>query len=454
MKSLISAALASLTLASCTVGPDYEQPSPDLSATYKNTGLSQPAPAGNWWVAFKDAKLNTLLGAAEKNNPDARAALARLDQARAVLGIRRSDLLPSLDANILARRSGDSQNDSFSFGTYNRFESSLNLDYEIDFWGRVRRSVHQQKALTQASAADYQTALLSLRAEVARDYLTLRHLDEEMAQLKGTISLRQENEKLVSARLNEGDATPIDQARAQSQTETVRAELHRLQQRRDELENALAVLTGTNPGVFRLATATPPRTPHIPAGVPGDLLRRRPDIAASERRLAAASEAIGVTIGNYLPRVTLTAGAGLASLESSDLFNKESRLWNIGPSVSLPVITAGRRARDRERAEAAYREALENHRLSVLNAVREVENALSGIKNLDRALAAQEKSAAAAREASRLVRLRYDNGLVSFFEVIDAERQTLAEERALVQTRSARQLVTVQLIQALGGSWK
>lgn len=455
MKNLALTSLSAFLLASCAVGPNYKTPKSDLTATYKNVGLSQPAATGNWWAAFGDKKLNTLLSAAEKNNADVRAALARLDQARAVLGIKRSDLLPSLGAEVLTKRSQDSNNDRFSNGSpFNRYETSLNLDYEIDFWGRVRHSVNQESSLAEASAADYQTALLSLRAELTRDYLSLRHLDEEIAQLSDSLKLRSENEKLVAARVREGDTTSIDSARARSQTETVRAEIYRLKQRRDELENAVAVLAGTNPSRFQVGKAAPPQTPAIPAGIPADLLRRRPDLLASERRLASASEAIGVTIGNYLPRVTLSAGGGLASLNSSDLFDKNSKLWNIGPSVTLPVITAGRRQRDLERAQAVYREALENHRQNVLNAVRETENALSGIQNLDRALVAQRRSTAAAKEAARLVQLRYDSGLISFFEVIEALRDTLTEERALVQTEAARQLATVQLIQALGGSWE
>jgi multidrug efflux system outer membrane protein len=254
--------------------------------------------------------------------------------------------------------------------------------------------------------------------------------------------------------VNAGSTTAIDSSRATSQTETVKAEIHRLKQRRDELENAIGVLVGENPSTFRLSRASIPRTPAVPSGVPADLLRRRADVLASERRLAASSEAIGVTIGKYLPRATLNAASGYAALSASDLFNKSSQLWNIGPSVSLPVFTAGRRKNDLIRAKAFYRENLELHRQTVLVAVRDVENALSGIYNLNHAIIAQKKSADAAQEASRLIKLRYDAGLVSFFEVIDAQRQLLSEQRALVQTRAAHQLATVQLIQALGGGWK
>jgi len=451
-----STILLSLILASCTVGPTSQRQNPPAPESYKAVGLTSAPPTGNWWSSFSDPTLNDLLTKAQKANPQSRAALARLDQARAILGLHRADLIPSLTGEALSSRQQDSTRDIFELPAdpYSRYRSALNLSYEIDFWGRVRRSVSKQQSLTQAAAADYLTALLSTKAEVTRDYLALRHLDSEIQLLSDTIQLREENEKLVQARVDVGDTTAIDSSRARSQTETARAELYRLTQRRAELENALAILTGTNPSSFTLAKASPPRTPTVPSGVPADLLRRRPDVAATERKLAAAADEIGITIANYLPRVSLTATSGFAALNSSDLFDTGSKLWTIGPSATFPLTTFGRRTRDVERAKATYREALENHKLSILNAFRDVENALSGITNLDRALSAQEKSASASSEASRLTKLRYEAGLVSFFEAIDAEREHLAEQRALVQTKAARQQATVQLIQALGGGWK
>ena len=446
----------SLVLASCTVGPDYEKPRSGVPKSYKSVGLTAPPPSGSWWASFSDPTLPSLLKKVENANPSVRAAQARLDQSRSVLGLRRSDLLPTVTGEALGTRQQDSTRDIFPIppDPYSRFRSTLNLSYEIDFWGRVRRGVTKQKALTQAVAADYVTALLSTKAELARDYLALRHLDEEIQLLNNTIGLREENERLVQARVDAGDTTAIDASRARSQTETARAEMHRLTQRRTELENAIAVLAGQNPSTFKIAKARPPRTPVIPSGVPSDLLRRRPDVAATERRLAAASEQIGINIANYYPKFSLTATSGYAALNTSDLFQRNSQLWDVSPNVIFPITTFGRKDKAEKEARAAYREALENHRSSVLNAFRDVENALSGIRNLDRALAAQTKSAAAAKEASRLVGLRHEAGLVSFFEVIDAQRQQLVEQRALSQTREARHQATVQLIQALGGGWK
>ena len=455
MKALLTLPL--LALVSCSaVGPDYKAPSGNLAATYKNVGLSKTPAVGSWWSSFSDSKLNNLLARAEKNSPSARVALARLDQSRAMLRIKRADILPSLSANTLWIRENESGNDRFPplGGAFERYNSTLNLSYEIDFWGRVRRGISQEYALAEASAADYEVAVLSTKAEVTRNYISLRSLDDEIRILNEALVFRKENETLVQARVNAGSTTAIDSSRATSQTETVRAEIYRLKQRRDELENAIGVLVGDNPSAFRLSSASVPKTPTVPSGVPADLLRRRADVLASERRLAASSEAIGVTIGKYLPRVTLNAAGGYAALNSSDLFNGSSQIWNIGPSISMPVITSGRRKNDEVRARAFYKENLELHRQTVLVAVRDVENALSGINNLNYAIIAQKKSADAAQEASRLIKLRYDAGSVSFFEVIDSQRQLLTEQRALVQTRSAHQLATVQLIQALGGGWK
>jgi len=445
-----------LFLAGCAVGPDYEKPHTSTPATYKAVGLTSPPSSGNWWSGFSDSRLTSLLEKAEQANPQAQAALARVDQARAILGLQRSDLLPALTADIFGTRQQDTSRDVFPVpsDTYSRYRAVLNLDYEVDLWGRVRRSIAQQTALSEAAAADYVSVLLSTKAEVARDYLALRHVDEELQLLSETIRVRQENEKLLVARVDAGATTTVDSSRARSQTETARAELFRLKQRRTELENAIAVLTGQNPSAFSLSQASPPHTPSIPVGVPADLLRRRPDVAATERRLAAAAEQIGISIANYLPRVSLTASGGYASLSTSDLFSKGSRLWTIAPSISGPLLTLGRKEKSKQKALAAYREALAMHQQSVLVAFRDVENALSGISNLDRALSAQRKSANATKEASRLVRLRYEAGLVSFFEVIDAQRQQLQEQRSYSQTAAARQQMTVQLIQALGGGWE
>ena len=453
MKSFL---LFFLALASCSVGPDYKKTPYATPASYKAVGLSSPPPTGSWWVSFADPTLNSLLQDVEANSPKILALAARIDQSRAILGLRRSDLLPSITGEALGTRQQDSTRDIFPIppDPYSRFRSVLNLSYEVDFWGLVRRGITQQKALTQAVAADYITALLSTKAEVARDYLALRHLDEEIQLLSDTILLREENERLVRARVDAGDTTTIDSSRARSQTETARAELHRLTQRRSELENAIAVLAGKNPSTYTLAKAKPPRTPIVPSGVPADLLRRRPDVAATERRLAAASEQIGINIAKYYPRVSLTAAGGYAALNTSDLFQRSSQLWNVSPNVVFPITSFGRKDREKEQAMAAYREALENHRQAILNAFRDVENALSGINNLDLALSAQKKSAEAAQEASRLVKLRYEAGLVSFFLVIDAQREALQEQRSLSQTEEARHQATVQLIQALGGGWK
>ncbi len=443
-------------MSGCMVGPKYSPPITSNHGTYKAVGLTSPAPTGNWSSAFSDPTLKKLLTATESANNNIAAAYARYNQARAILGLKRADRFPAVTGQALMARQQDTGNDIFELpkSPYRRYRSALNLDYEIDFWGRVRHSISKQEALTQASANDYLTALLSTKAELTRDYIALRHLDSEITLLNNTIKLRKENQKLVEARVNAGDTAIIDSLRAESQTETAIADLYRIKQRRNELENAIAALTGANPSLFRIKPSFPPPTPAIPSGVPAELLRRRPDVAATERRLAASAEEIGIAITNYLPRVSLTARGGFASLSSSELFDPTSQLWNIGPSITFPLLNMGSRKNDKNRAKAIYYEALAKHKQSILIAFRDVENALSGIKNLNISLAAQEKSAAAASEAARLINLRYNTGLVSFFEVIAAERDHLIEQRMLVQTKAARQQATVQLIQALGGGWK
>ncbi|MEM9080753.1 MAG: efflux transporter outer membrane subunit [Verrucomicrobiota bacterium] len=292
-----------LWLSSCTVGPNYQQPANNLPANYKATGEASIPPVGDPYHLFRDPDLNRLLAASEKNNQDLVAALARIDQSRALLGLTKADRAPSLTADLGATRNLDSRETNMPIegGAYGEFSSQLNLSYEIDLWGRIRRSVNQANANLKASEADYHAALLSLKGEVARNYLTLRSLDREIDLLEQTRDLRAKRRDLTRARKTGGTASGLDLSRAETELQSSRAEIARLRLRRGELENTLAALTGSPASTFNLTSRTTnPRLPNIPAGVPSDLLRRRPDLIASERRLAAASE--GIKILPSLPR--------------------------------------------------------------------------------------------------------------------------------------------------------
>ena len=447
--------LFTLLFSSCAVGPDYEAPSANLEAAFKNAGFQAPPPEGSWWAPFKDPELARLIRSAGQDGPSARAALARYDRARAGLGLARADMFPSVTGDAYARRQSDSGNSNFSSGTYNDYRGALNLSWEIDLWGRVRRQVGTAAADMAATGYDYQAALLSLRGEVARAYLSLRFADAEIALLERTAGFRREARRLMKARSAGGASSSIDYERAVTEYESVMAELEQLRAQRGRFENALASLTGRSASGFQIApNGGLPSIPSAPPAVPSDLLRRRPDLAAAERRLAAASERIGLVIASYLPRLSISGMGGVGSLKSSDLFDSNSKLWRLGPELDLPFYQGGRGFFDKAAAEAAYREALENYRETLLRAVEEVENALADTGYLAKAAAARKRGAASAENVASLARKRYIGGVTDYFEVVDAERTTLAEQRAALAVDLARVLAATALIEGLGGGWE
>ena len=447
-----------LLLSACTnVGPNYQKPGDNLPNAFKNANWPAPPTTGKPYAAFRDSELNRLLKTAQRNNQDLAAALARIDQSRALLGLSRADQSPSLVSDLAASQRLDSRNTRINEngGAFRQYDAQLTLAYEVDLWGRIRRGVAQADANLSAAESDYGAALLSLQGEVARDYLSLRSLDREIALLDRTSDLRKQRLDLTASRKAAGTSSGLDLSRAETEYQSTRAEVARLAQRRGELENALAALTGEAASSFRIATRiTEPHIPRIPGGVPSDLLRRRPDIVAAERRLAASNEGVGIAIANFLPRLSLTGTGGARSLGAADLFNPSSSFYSLGPNLFTPILQGGRIKADKNRAEAQFREALANYRQALLIAIRDTENALLGTRKLDQALSAQTKSAQASETTARFVRARYQSGLDSLFEVTETERETLEQQRLLTQTQLARQLAAVNLIQALGGEWK
>ena len=403
-----------------TVGPDYKRPTNAVPSAYKAVDMGawkegQPldhVPKGAWWEVFGDATLNDLEGSAGASNQELKAAVARVDQARATARVARSELLPSIDANPAWRRERYSPNQIPSFGdiTANSFRAPLDLSYEIDLWGRVRRGFESARAEAAASVAAFHNILLTLQSDVAQNYFALRALDAEIATVVGTVDLRKEQVRLVRSRFEGGIGNELDVARAETELATTEAEAASLAQRRTELENAIAILVGANPSTFKLAalpltrsagtpspsneeragvrgqtaTVVPwnPQPPAIPAGLPADLLERRPDVAEAERQLASANARIGVAKAAFFPVLSLTGSGGYVSGDIDTLFKWDSRVWSIGPSLSLPIFAGGRNRANYKRSRAAYEEAVAHYRQQVLVAFGEVENSLSAIRHL------------------------------------------------------------------------
>jgi multidrug efflux system outer membrane protein len=453
-----------------TVGPDYHRPTNSVPDNYKATALGawkegrplDNVPKGNWWEVFGEATLTRLESQAEAANQDLKAAVARVDQARATARVARSELMPTLTADPSFTRQRFSPNQEPSFGsiTANSFSVPLDLSYELDLWGRVRRGFEGARADAAASLAAFYNVRLTLQAELAQDYFLLRALDAEIATVTGTVGLRREQVQLVRSRFEGGVGNELDMARAQTELATTEAEAASLGQRRVELENALAILVGANPSTFRMPplelanTNWNPEPPGIPAGLPAELLERRPDVAQAERDLAGANARIGVAKAAFFPVVRLTASGGYLSGDVETLFNWDSRIWTIGPTVSLPLFAGGRNKANYRRAQAAYQEAIAKYRQQILVAFGDIENSLGGIHYLANEASAQARALGSARRAVELATDRYRAGLVSYLEVVDSSRDALQTERATAQLAGQRLVAAIQLIKALGGGWE
>ena len=449
-----------------TVGPDYKRPATDTPAAYKASELGDwkegrpldHVPKGSWWRVFEDATLNDLEAQGVSANQTLKATIASVEQARAVARVARSEFFPDVNFNPSWNRQRYSPNQDPSFGniTANSFSVPLDLSYEIDLWGRVRRGFEGARADAQASLASFYNLLLTLQADIAQNYFALRSLDAELATVTATVELRKEQVRLVRSRFEGGIGNELDVARAETELATTEADAAGLARRRAELENALAILVGSNPSVFRVTALTNswnPQPPVIPAGLPGGLLERRPDVAEAERRLAASNARIGVAKAAFFPVLSLTASGGYLSGEVDSLFNWSSRTWSFGPSLSLPIFTGGRNKANYKRSQAAYEEAVALYRQQILVAFGDVENSLAAIRHLANQAAAQQRAVDNARRAASLATERYTSGLVSYLEVVDASREALVSERVNALLTGERLNSAVRLIRSLGGGW-
>jgi len=452
--AIATLSLFTLLLTSCALGPDYVRPKEEIPATFKaGSPWKEATPLdtlakGEWWRLFGDPELNRLEEMAAAGSPQLTAAFARLEQARALYRASEAEQLPSVDLDPSFRRGRTAG------VTSSLFSLPLDLAYEIDLWGRVRRSVEAASAEAEGSAALYESVRLGLHAETARIYFSLRAIDREADLLRRTVELRRDALRLVESRFRNGLVGELDVARAETELATTEAEAAALAKSRGEVENALAILVGQNPSSFSLEPAPLELAPPaVDPGLPSSLLERRPDVASAERAMAAANARIGVAKTAFFPSIRLTGSAGYASAEASDLFDWESRAWGLGPSISLPIFDGGRNRAALRRAEAAYDEAVAAYRGALLTAFAEVEDALNGLQALDGQAAALDRAVDAAHRAAEISEKRYHAGLVSYLEVVDSRRSSLQVERSAVQTLGQRMQTTVLLIKALGGGW-
>jgi multidrug efflux system outer membrane protein len=440
------------------VGPDYHRPDVVSPVAWKQAAPTGALPRGEWWKAFHDPALDDLEVRALNANQNLAAAAARVDQARAAAGIARSAYLPSvaLGASANRARTSETTDNKFPVADTTTYRGALDASWELDLFGRVRRLNEGARAEAVASAADFENVRLALTADVAATWFSLRALDRETSLVNDGVALRRKALDLVSSRQRSGAGTDFDVARAETELASTEAEAAALANRRAALQNALAVLVGAAAPAFDLSTpnAQLSTSPTIPAGIPSELLERRPDIAAAEAALASANARIGVAKAAFFPAISLTGSFGHASGDIDRLTNSDSRLWSIGPSLYLPIFQGGRNKANLARSRAAFDENVAVFRQRVLVAFREVQDALTATQLLADQSAAQDRAVAAARRAGELAQKRYDAGFVNYFEVIDAQRTVLASERAATQLGAQQLVNSVALIKALGGGWE
>lgn len=447
--------------AACTVGPDYERPPLDVPAAYKSAGAGEAASqalTSAWWTLFGDRELTTIEEDATRANFDLKAAIARVAQARAVLKGSRSALYPVLLLDPAVQRIRTSENSAQAKGrstTFTKVQVPFDLSYEVDLWGKVRRSIETSEAQALATADDAAVVLHTVQADVAQTYFSIRALDAQVVILERTVTSYQRQVDLLQTQLKAGLVGRLNVAQAEALLYATLSDQSEAKRQRADLEHALATLTGRPPSEFSLPTRPLElKPPAIPAGLPAELLRRRPDVAQAEQLLSAASAQIGVAVAQFYPDFTLTGTAGWQSFDLRHLPDWQSRIWSIGAAALMPLFEGGRLDAGLEQAKARYDEALAHYRARVLIAFRDVEDALTDLHLRSDAAQSQTKAGDAAREYLRLAETQYQQGLISYFQVIDAERTLLGNELSAAQILNQRLIATVQLIKALGAGWE
>ena len=468
-------ALGTLFATGCEVGPKYVKPpalpSPPAfkeslppnatdSSDWKTADPKDQVERGKWWVIFGDARLNNFEEQLTQANQNLQLAEARLRQARAAIRFNRASQFPSISLSPSILNERDSGNQPYfsqslvNNGTGN-FVFPLELSYEVDLWGRVRRSVTAAKEEAQSSAGDVEAAKLSLHAELARDYFGVRSADLQERLLQDTVKTYEHALKVTEDRYKGGAAPRADVEQAHTQLQSARVLETDIVQARANYEHAIAVLVGKTPAQLSIAPDTDYvlQPPLIPVGVAGTLLERRPDVAAAERRVAAANEQIGIAKAAYFPQVTISAAAGFQSTQASNWFSWPSRLWAVGPSVSQVIYDGGRRRAVSESARDNYDATVAIYRQDSLTAFEEVEDNLVALSVLAKEVEHQRTATASAEKALDLFTKRYQDGVDTYLQVVTSQTTALSNESNDIDLRRRQMDASVLLIKAVGGGW-
>jgi NodT family efflux transporter outer membrane factor (OMF) lipoprotein len=461
------ACVVAALLSGCSLAPKYRPPPPPAEvATYKEAGDWMPAapadatPRGTWWEPFGEPTLNELERELAESNPDLRAAVARFEQARGLAIQSRSNLFPTLGADAQATRGKGSTNAPLTRAlnatpsTSNDFVAGLNLNWEVDLFGRLRNASAAAGAQAQASAADLAAVQLSLQAELATDFFSLRGDDTTIQLLEDTIKVYDRAFELTRNRYKEGISAATDVDQADTLRQNARSQLAAVRLERAQLEHAIAVLLGKVPAAFKLdpgeLAGAPPQ---LDAGLPSKLLERRPDVSRAERNMFAANAQVGVARAAWFPVFSIAGTGGFESINSSSWFKAPSRFWSVGPAAALPLLDGGARYGLNKQARAQYDEAMETYRKTTLTAYQEVEDSLAGLHHLADQRRADEAAAASAQSSAYHADQRYDAGVADYVEVTTTHTAALNAQRDTISVRVAQMNASVALVRATGGGW-
>ena len=456
--------VATIFVAGCAVGPKYKVPAVTAPSVYKESANWKPAQpneqqlGGSWWEIFQDPQLNSLEQQINVSNQNLKSAAAQYQESRAALRYVRADYFPTVAASPSAIRQQYSNNrppsSSFDGMTFNDFVLPVDFSYQTNVWGRVSRNVESYREQAQASAADLAVVNLSMHATLAVDYFAARTLDAEEKLLLDTVTQYQQAYQLNEDRYQGGLGSEVEVEQAQTILQTTRAQLVDVGVARAQYEHAVAVLVGKAPEEFRLPPlplTTPP--PSIPVGVPSELLERRPDIAAAERRVASANAQVGLAQAAYYPLVNIVGTGGFESGSITTLLQGPGAMWAIGASAVETLFDGGRRRAASDEAKASYDSTVASYRQTVLTGFEQVEDNLAALRILEQEAGVQSSAVDAAQRSLDLSNARYDGGVTSYLEVITAQNAALSDELTAVNILGRREASAVLLIEAIGGGW-
>ncbi|WP_353613274.1 efflux transporter outer membrane subunit [Mangrovibacter phragmitis] len=457
----ITALALSLVLSGCAVGPDYHRPAINMPLHYKEAqGWQQAAPQddknkGAWWSVYHDPVLDGLLTQVVISNQNIAKYAAQYREALALAAQSRAGLLPSVSYDASSTRSGSRSSTTGQRTTSNSHQAELSASWELDIWGKLRRTLEENKASAQASAAELANMTLSAQSELAQDYFQLRVMDEKIALYQQSVAAYQRYLTVIENKYGAGTESRATLAQAQMQLESARASALDYQWQRAQLEHAIALLMGKAPAEFSLPVAKLAATlPALPQAVPAQLLQRRPDIAYAEREVAAANAAVGVAIAGYFPDLTLSASGGTSSSVFHNLFALPYRVWSLGPELSGTLLDFGATSAQVDQARAAYDASVANYRQAVLEGMQEVEDDLVELNTLQQEVVVQQRATAAAKESARVTRNQYEAGMIDYLDVATTENSSLSEQQSLLSLQSTQWVASVALIAALGGGWQ